>query len=569
MARLSTILRLKRFNSLEGIYSKYPGILQNVPQLHYRQYHNHNEDGKSNWWKIPRNQKYVLLTTGTIAAVALTWSTHLRNSSVNAAEKYDPNIGKKHDEIRKDLPTFKMDDITKHNNEKDRIWVTYGIGVYDITEFVPQHPGSSDKVMLAAGAAIDPFWHIFQQHNTPEVLTLLESFRIGNLNAEDKVSTADMGDPWALEPRRHPILKPAAQKPFNAEPPPSILVDSFITPNEFFYIRNHLPVPEIDEKTYEIEFEVEGVKKVSKMTLKDLKKLPQHTVTAAVMCGGNRRSEMDAVKKVKGLFWGPSAVGNAQWTGVKLCEILDKMGVKSDEVRHVHFEGLDTDPTSTYYAASIPLAKAMDPRGDVILAYEMNGEPLSRDHGFPVRVIVPGTVGARNVKWLGRVFVSNKESDSHWQQKDYKGFSPSTDWDTVDFSKSPAIQHMPVTSAICLPSPGEKVKVQDGYVTVKGYAWSGGGNRIVRVDLTCDGGETWHVADLEQEDVVKAPAGRSWSWTLWTAKIPVPSRAREVEIWSKAVDSNYNAQPESFRNIWNLRGVLSNAYSRVKVQITK
>lgn len=230
------------------------------------------------------------------------------------------------------------------------------------------------------------------------------------------------------------------------------------------------------------------------------------------------------------------------------------------------------DPTSTQYAASIPLSKACDPRGDVILAYEMNGQPLPRDHGFPVRVICPGIVGARNVKWLSKITVSDIESDSHWQQNDYKGFSPSTDWDTVDFSKSPAIQNMPVTSAICSPQPNEKISINErGCITVKGYAWSGGGNKIVRVDLTADGGKTWHVATLKHgsgdgEDESNAN-GRNWAWSLWTAEIPINKDSNNVEIWSKAVDSNYNVQPESFENIWNLRGVLSNAYSRIKVTI--
>lgn len=224
------------------------------------------------------------------------------------------------------------------------------------------------------------------------------------------------------------------------------------------------------------------------------------------------------------------------------------------------------DPTSTHYAASIPLARAMDPRGDVILVYEMNGQPLSRDHGFPVRVICPGIVGARNVKWLSRIAVSDSESDSHWQQNDYKGFSPSTDWDTVDFKKSPAIQNMPVTSAICYPEQKTNVKVDaNGFIEVKGYAWSGGGNNIVRVDLTLDKGKNWHVAELMQDDVNLN--GRHWSWTLWTAKLPVPKNANEVEIWSKAVDSNYNVQPETFENTWNLRGVLSSAYHRIKVNV--
>lgn len=230
------------------------------------------------------------------------------------------------------------------------------------------------------------------------------------------------------------------------------------------------------------------------------------------------------------------------------------------------FEGLDLDPTSTPYSASIPLSKAMDPRGDVILAYEMNGKPLNRDHGYPLRIIVPGVVGARNVKWLGKIVVSENESDSHWQQKDYKGFSPSTDWDTVDFSKSPAIQNMPVTSAICTPHTGEHVSVINGTITVKGYAWSGGGHKIVRVDVTADSGETWHVANLEEEEKSINPTGRHWAWTLWTINIPIKNNVSDVEIWSKAVDSDYNVQPESFKNTWNLRGVLSHAYSKVKLK---
>lgn len=243
------------------------------------------------------------------------------------------------------------------------------------------------------------------------------------------------------------------------------------------------------------------------------------------------------------------------------------MDIKPNEELHVVFEGADLDPTSHPYGASVPLSKVLDDRGDVILAYEMNNKPLNRDHGYPLRVIVPGTVGARNVKWLTRIAISENESPSHWQQNDYKGFSPSTDWDTVDFTKSPAIQAMPVTSAICLPRPNDKVCLtEDSNLEVKGYAWSGGGRRIVRVDLTTDQGRTWHVANLEQG---KEPDGRHYGWSLWTAKIPISKELRgtDIEIWSKAVDSAYNTQPESFANIWNLRGVLSNAYHRVKITI--
>ena len=154
------------------------------------------------------------------------------------------------------------------------------------------------------------------------------------------------------------------------------------------------------------------------------------------------------------------AIGNAEWSGARLVDVLAAAGFseeKTPEARHVIFEGLDTDPANSPFGASIPIEKGADPRGDVLLAYEMNGEPLSRDHGlvffgtvlyiisnyafrYPIRVVVPGVIGARNVKWLGRIEVAEVESDSHWQQNDYKGFNPSINWDNVDFSKSEAIQ---------------------------------------------------------------------------------------------------------------------------------
>lgn len=161
--------------------------------------------------------------------------------------------------------------------------------------------------------------------------------------------------------------------------------------------------------------------------------------------------------------------------------------------------------------------------------------------------------------------MSKEESDSHWQQNDYKGFSPSTDWDTVDFSKSPAIQELPVMSAICQPTPGQTIVVENDEVIVKGYAWSGGGQKIVRIDVTADGGNSWIVADIDHQD--DNPPSRHWAWTLWTARIPVKKGTSKIEIWAKAVDSSYNTQPESFKNIWNLRGVLNNAYHRVGVNL--
>lgn len=234
-------------------------------------------------------------------------------------------------------------------------------------------------------------------------------------------------------------------------------------------MRNHLPVPEVDPSKYKLKIAGTGLKEKT-FTLDEIKKFPKYTVSAAIQCAGNRRSEMSTVKQVKGLSWAHAAIGNATWSGAKLTDVLKSCGLDLDnaDIHHVQFEGLDKGPENIPYGASIPVEKAFSPHGDVILAYEMNGEPLPRDHGYPLRVIVPGVVGARNVKWLSKIILSDKESDSHWQQNDYKGFCPSVDWDTVDFKSAPAIQELPVTSAICSPEEGEVVTPVEGYVVVKG-----------------------------------------------------------------------------------------------------
>lgn len=183
---------------------------------------------------------------------------------------------------------------------------------------------------------------------------------------------------------------------------------------------------------------------------------------------------MHDVKPVRGLQWGSGAISTANWTGVRLSDVLQYCGYKVGDlslensfpgnVEHVQFNGAEG------YGASIPADKAFDPRGDVILAYEMNGEPIPADHGFPLRVIIPGVVAARSVKWLSKIILDSDESPSHWQQRDYKGFSPSADLASSDYSKSHSIQELPVQSAFVLKGD---LKEKDGFVTVQGYAIAG------------------------------------------------------------------------------------------------
>ncbi|XP_020500776.1 sulfite oxidase, mitochondrial [Labrus bergylta] len=473
-------------------------------------------------------------------------------------------------------PIFTQEEVNSHRSLEDGVWVTYKGGVYDITEFVAMHPGG-EKILLAAGGALEPFWALYAVHNQEHVLEILSEYKVGELSAEDqkKQQTVKSSDPYSSDPVRHPALRINSLKPFNAEPPPEILSDSYITPSAIFFKRNHLPVPQVDPDSYQLR--VEGLSEgVLMLSLKDLKtKFKKHTITATLQCAGNRRSEMNKVKQVKGLNWGIAAISNATWSGARLRDVLMDAGYYPDVsqwARHVQFEGLDKDVTGTTYGASIPLNKAISEDGDVLLAYEMNGEDLPADHGYPVRVIVPGTVGARNVKWLGKIIVSAEESHSHWQQNDYKGFSPGTDWDTVDFKSAPAIQELPIQSAITMPADGAVVDRSDEEVTIKGYAWSGGGREVVRVDVSVDGGKTWQVAQLRSSEKEQAPApspppGQAWAWKLWEVTAPLPQEAQELEIVCKAVDNSYNMQPDTVSPIWNLRGVLSNAWHRVKVKV--
>ncbi|KAJ3196923.1 hypothetical protein HDU67_003905, partial [Dinochytrium kinnereticum] len=227
---------------------------------------------------------------------------------------------------------------------------------------------------------------------------------------------------------------------------------------------------------------------------------------------------------------------------------------ESVSCKHVHFEGAEG------YGASIPLSKATSDLGDVLLAYEMNGEPLPADHGFPLRSIVPGHVAARSVKWLSKISISDEESHSHWQRRDYKGFGPSATLETSRYDGSESIQELPVQSAVISPREGDVV--EPGFVNVKGYAWSGGGRGIVRVDVSGDGGKTWCDATVLRKP--GQPKGREWAWTQWEAKVPVSSEG--AEIVCKAVDSSYNEQPERMESVYNVRGVLVSAWHRVRVE---
>lgn len=488
---------------------------------------------------------------------------------------------KKHAEVipdvsipnRTDLPCYKLAEIAKHTTKKDRIWVTYQHGVYDVTDYLTKHPGGDTNILKEAGRSLDPVFRVWKMHYSQHVLNLLEKYRIGNICHEDLEQSKQYPEPpdlYADEPPRSCNQVPLSFKPFNSGPTPKLLIDNFVTPSESCYIRNHLPVPNVSPDEWQVEVSIKGKEGGPlNLSFKDLKSMPMRRVMVTTQCAGNRRDEMMKERPIKALLMKETMISNSIWTGVPLRDILLKAGLTDDDAakyKHVIFEGYD-NYQGDHFEMSIALHKAMDPRCDVIICYERNGKELGRDHGMPVRALVPGHAANKNVKWLRKIYVTDHESQKYFQQRLYKTTGPNVEWQDLDLSDTPMIEEMPVTSAICDPTNGEQPTIVDGHVKLRGYAYSGGGRKIIRVDVTADKGVTWHQARFDRQEATEPPY--HWTWTFWSCDVPVSGAKSSVEFWVKAVDSSYQTQPETFKHIWNVRGVACNAYHKVSAASTR
>jgi sulfite oxidase len=464
--------------------------------------------------------------------------------------------------------------------------VTFQGGVYDVTSFLPLHPGGA-KLLLAAGGALEPYWDLYPQHAKPHVREQLAAYRVGALDPASVAvaATPPPSDPYASDPPRHPSLQFASQRPACAEPPPELLVASYLTPQSLLFVRHHGPVPHVDADAYRLRVEgLAGHVAPRTFSLDELRaSAPPASVVMALQCAGNRRAAMSAEKPTQGLAWGGGAIGNGEWRGVKLRDfLLGRCGVDpalagaegEGGFSHVHFEGLDAEPGGggSGYVMSLPVEIALDPATPVLLAWEYNGEPLTREHGAPLRLVVPGVVAARQVKWLGRIALAREECGGQFQKRDYKAFPPWQTAATVDWDSAPPLYDMPVSSSIAEPREGAMVPA-GAEVLVKGWAWAGGGRGVARVDVSADGGRSWSAADI-----LDAPGGGSggvaaklrgaWGWTLWEARVRAPAAGAAVmQLVCKATDVAANTQPETAAAIYNWRGVANNAWARVNVVV--
>ncbi len=347
-----------------------------------------------------------------------------------------------------------------------------------------------------------------------------------------------------------------SEHPCNAEPPPDRLCAAMITASGDFYVRSHGEVPALDAGTHRLR--VDGRVAVPlDLSMAELReRFAARTVTATLQCAGNRRADLHAARPVTGDPWGPGAIGTAAWTGVALADVLRAAGVKAGTGLHVAFEacdGIELEGEGRFdYGVSIPMAKAMS--GEVLLAHAMNGAALTPEHGFPLRVVVPGFAGVRSPKWLRRISVQDEPSTTAVQRRDYRLVPPSATPDTVDWARGVTIDGMPLTSAIC--EPARHARLAAGSVVVRGYAVASG-RAVARVDVSGDGGRSWAQAALEHD--AEAP----WSWTLWRHTLELGPGEHELVV--RAWDSSGQTQPARPDEVWNFKGYLGAAWHRVAV----
>ncbi|KAG5972676.1 hypothetical protein E4U55_000779 [Claviceps digitariae] len=356
------------------------------------------------------------------------------------------------------------------------------------------------------------------------------------------------------------------QFPYNGEPPKRLVTEKDITPNALHFVRNHGGIPIIDGKYF--KFSLDGlVARPGEFTLEDLmdrSRFGRMERTITMQCSGTRRIEQ-IVKypgqgdEVPQAPWAEGAIGTATYVGVSLKKVMKQCGGLVGGAKHLEFYGADTyfkDDHAMNYVVSVPWSKVK--ANEVMLAWAMNGDALPAIHGYPLRVIVLGYIGARSVKWLYRIKAIRDPSPAPVQTSEYLYFPQQVGKHNLKLTDGIQIQEMPVSSAIMSPWT-KQVCIHAGTIRCKGWAYSGGGRWPERVELSADGGSNWYMVPLEN-----LSRKRKWTWRTWHFQLPC-----EVEGWIEIVcrcwDNALNTQPPDVRTAWNWGLHVTSSCHRVSV----
>ncbi|KAH7035985.1 uncharacterized protein B0I36DRAFT_319500 [Microdochium trichocladiopsis] len=414
-------------------------------------------------------------------------------------------------------------------------------------------------------------------------------------------------DNWV--PRDERMVRLTGKHPYNVEAPLSALFNTgFLTPQNLFYVRNHGAVPKVTQhQAQNWKIRVHGlVEREMEFSIQDLKdKFPTVTLPITLVCAGNRRKEQNVVTKGLGFNWGAAGVSTGLFTGVYLSDILKYCQPKRPllssypsydtvvpgRARHVVFEGIDELPKGKY-GTSQRLSWAMDQEKGMLIAWGLNGEDLSPDHGYPLRLVVPGQIGGRMVKWLNRIEVSDRESQHHLHFFDNKLLPTQVTADQARnedkwwYDPKYIINELNVNAALCSPDHNQVVPVAPEAapkqtLPLEGYAYTGGGRRTTRVEISLDDGRNWELADVTcPEDLYRmhpiqnhpyfgkldlSMSEMSFCWCFWKLELDMQRLIdQDVRVISvRAVDESLQHMPRDMA--WTAMSMMNSWWFRVVV----
>jgi len=370
---------------------------------------------------------------------------------------------------------------------------------------------------------------------------------------------AKKGPTYLNFPGKSDKLVLLGEKPLVAETPESLLDDA-TTPTDKFYVRNNGQIPEQAKDADSWKITVDGeVDKKLELALGELKsKFKPVTRRMVVECGGNGRSFF--TPQARGNQWTNGGAGCAEWTGVRVADVLKAAGVKPSAMFSGHYGAdphLSGDASKPALSRGVPIKKLMDENN--LIVWAMNGQPLPNIHGFPVRLVIPGWPGSVSAKWLNRIWIRDKYHDGPGMgETSYRvAIKPMVPGEKPDMKNFKDLESMPVRSIITNPANGTKLAAGAKELNLRGAAWAGD-YEVRQVDISIDYGATWTRAKIEKPK-------NKYDWQRWTAAVKLPSDGY-YEIWTRGTDTRGVAQPH-VAGFWNPQGYGGNPMHRVAVLI--